>query len=187
MVLSDSRIVELFFAREESAIEALLAKYGKLLFRIAHNILGDARDAEECRADAAMAVWNTVPPKRPDPLGPYVCRILRNLAIDRYRYNGAEKRYSGGEVLLSEIEDIVCDKDSLTDAPTPGEIASAVSDFLRTQTATDRRLFIRRYFHGDSVGDVAADAGITENAASVKLYRLRAKLKKYLGERGIEV
>ncbi len=185
--MEDRRIVELFLARAEEAIGALNQKYGRLCRRIAMNILGNESDAEECEADTALAVWNTVPPQEPDPLMPYVCRIARNLALDRYRYNHAVRRGGGAEVLLSEIGEIVSDTAGAEDEAMASVTAAAVSDFLRGQKKEDRRLFIRRYWYGDSVETVARDTGITPNAASVKLHRMRARLRTFLKERGIDV
>ncbi len=185
--MEDRRIVELFLARAEEAITALNQKYGRLCRRIAMNILGNEADAEECEADTALAVWNTVPPNAPDPLMPYVCRIARNLALDRYRYNHAARRGSGADVLLSEIGDIISDTAGAEDEAMAKATAAAISDFLRGQRKEDRRLFIRRYFHGDSVELIARERGITQNAASVKLHRMRTRLRAFLKERGIDV
>lgn len=185
--MEDRRIVELFLARAEEAISALNQKYGRLCRRIAMNILHNESDAEECEADTALAVWNTVPPNEPDPLMPYVCRIARNLALDRYRYNHAARRGGGAEVLLSEIGDIVSDTAGAEDDAMAAVTAAAVSDFLRGQKKEDRRLFVRRYFHGDSVDGIAREMGISPNAASVKLHRMRTRLRAFLTERGIDV
>lgn len=185
--MEDRQILDLFLARAEEAIAALDEKYGRLSYRIAMNMLGNASDAEECRADTNLAVWNTVPPHEPDPLMPYVGRIARNLAVDRYRYNHAARRCGEGEVLLSEIEEIVSGTDSAGDEAEANAIAAAISDFLRTQRAEDRRLFVRRYWYGDGVDSIAADLGITAGSASVRLHRMRQKLRTFLEKRGISV
>ncbi len=185
--MEDRKILELLLARAEEAIAALDAKYGRLCQRIAMNILGVEADAEECRADTALSVWDTVPPHEPDPLMPYVCRIARNLAIDRYRYNHAAKRDTSADVLLSEIGDVVTDTECAEDEAMAADVAGAISDFLRTQRPEDRKLFVRRYWYGDSVESVAAAAGISVNNASVKLHRMRGRLRTYLEKRGIPV
>ena len=128
-----------------------------------------------------------MPPLRPDPLRAYVAKIARNLAIDRYRYNRAAGRDSRGDLLLEELSEVVSDGDTPERYLENAEIGAAVSDFLRTQNSRDRRLFLRRYYFGDSVEALARDAGISVNHASVKLYRLRARLRDYLLERGIPV
>ena len=101
--MDDDRIIELFFARSEQAITELSRKYGTVCRRVAENILNDRRDAEECLNDAYLAVWNTVPPRRPDPLMSYVCRIVRNQALKRYHANAARKRNSVYDAALEEL------------------------------------------------------------------------------------
>lgn len=184
--MEDARIIALFFARAEEAISALIEKYGRLVRRIALNVLKNDADAEEIQSDTALAVWDSVPPNKPDPLQAYVCRIARNLALDRYRYNSAAKR-SGCDVLLSEIGEIVSDTAGAEDESMAALVASSVSDFLRTRSADERKLFVRRYFYGDAVDEIARALGMTPNAASVKLHRMRARLKLFLEEKGITV
>ncbi len=184
--MEDSHIVALFYARAETAIAALTEKYGRLCRRIALNITKSDADAEEIVSDTALAVWNSIPPENPDPLMPYVCRIARNFALDRYRYNTAACR-GGADVLLSEIGEIVTDSAGAEDESMAALVAKCVSDFLRTRTANERKLFIRRYWYGDSVETIAHEIGITPNSASVKLHRMRARLKEYLEKRGISV
>jgi len=185
--MDDRRILDLFLARAEEAIAALDEKYGRLCHRIAMNILGSDEDAEECRADTNLAVWNTVPPNEPDPLMPYVCRIARNLAVDRYRYNHAARRFAGGDALLSEIGEIVTDTAGAEDEAMAAAVSSAISDFLRTERAEDRRLFVRRYWYGESVQSLAEESGATQNGVSVRLHRMRKRLRTYLEKRGISV
>ena len=185
--MEDRQILALFLARAEEAIAALNEKYGRLIRRIAVNITKSDADAEEIQSDTALAVWDSIPPNEPDPLSPYVCRIARNLSLDRYRYNNAARRSSGGDVLLSEIGEIVSDTDGAEDESMAALVAAAVSDFLRTRSAEERKLFVRRYWYGDAVEEIALDLGITANGASVKLHRMRARLKAFLTERGITV
>ena len=182
--MTDRDIIALLFARSEEGLSALREKFGRLCRRIAMNILHDERDAEECTDDTWLAVWNTVPPKEPDPLSPYVGRIARNLALDRYRYSRAERRYAGGDALLSELSEIVSGTEGAEDAAAAQALANAVSDFLRALRPSERRLFVRRYWYGDEVARAAADAGITPNSAAVRLHRMRDRLRKYLLERG---
>lgn len=84
--MEDSKIIELFFERSERAIAELSDKYGKLCMKIAMNILNNTEDAEECVNDSFLAVWNMVPPERPDHLLAFLIRIVRNYSINRYKY-----------------------------------------------------------------------------------------------------
>ena len=90
--MEDSRIIDLFFERSEQAVSELGRKYGKAVKALSLNILGDVRDAEECAADTYLAVWNSVPPKRPEHLKAYTLAIARNLSLDRYHGSRVQKR-----------------------------------------------------------------------------------------------
>jgi RNA polymerase sigma-70 factor (ECF subfamily) len=107
--MDDKKIIELFFARAEGAMDALAEKYGKGLFHMCRNLLGDSRDAEECVSDTYLALWNTIPPEKPEPLSAYLYRVGRNRALKKLRDRSAQKR-SGYEVSLEEEMDFVPDR-----------------------------------------------------------------------------
>lgn len=177
--MDDKHILALLWRRSEGAIAALADRFGKRLYLTALNLLSSAQDAEECVNDTYLAVWNSIPPKRPNPLSPYVYRIGRNIALNRVRANAAQKR--GGYVLsLDELAGCIpapCLDDSRA-------LAQAIDAFLDTLKKEDRAIFLRRYWFGDAVKDIAKDLSMAENAVSVRLSRIRSKLKAYLIEEG---
>ena len=185
--LQDQEILRLFFERSEQAIAELEKKYGTLCGRIASNILRSERDAEECVSDAYLAVWNAIPPERPVPLSAYVCRIVRNLAVKRYHANTARKRNSFYDVALEELEECLSAPETAETALSARELTRLLDAFLDTLEERDRFLFVRRYWYADSVAAIAADLGISENNASVRLSRLREKLKRYLRKEGFSL
>ena len=149
--MDDKQIIRLFFERSEQAITELSQKYGDLCMKIARNILNDPQDAEECVNDAWLGAWNSIPPQTPDPLRAYICRIARNCALKRLRANSALKRGSRFEVSLSELEDCI-----------PGSPLD------------------ERYWFAETITEIADGFGITESNASVRLSRIRGRLRKYL-------
>ena len=96
--MEDGAIIRLFFARDERAADECRKKYGGLCFTVAMNVLGDGRDAEECVNDALLSAWESIPPESPRSLSAYLCRISRNLALNRRREASAEKRGGRGSV-----------------------------------------------------------------------------------------
>ena len=182
--MDDREIVALFYARSEQAITELSEKYGKLSFQIACNILNNSQDAEECVSDAYLGVWNSVPPQNPDPLRAYLCRIVRNLALKKLRANSALKRGSQFEISLSELEHCI-PNNSLDEQLSANELTAQINAFLSTLRRDDRVLFVRRYWFAESLSSLAADFGITQHNASVRLSRIRAKLRKYLKSKEI--
>ena len=183
--MDDEAIIELFFERSEQAIHELDTKYGQFCRKLSYNIVGDRRDAEECVNDAYLGAWNTIPPERPNPLLSYLAKLVRNLSLKLYHKNNAAKR-SGYTVALDELEAVLSDR-STDDELSARELARHLSDFLDSMDAENRVIFMRRYWFSDSYNDIAALVGCTEKNVSVRLVRIREKLKRYLIERGVIV
>lgn len=186
--MDDEKIVRLYWERNEQAIPATAEKYGSYCTSIARNILGNREDAEECVNDTYLNAWNAIPPYRPGILSTFLGKITRNLALNRYRRNTAEKR-GGGEVpaVLEEVALFVSDTDSMEQAIDRRELVQAIDRFLSRLPADKRRIFVCRYWYFDSISDIAARFGMTPNHVSVTLSRLRQKLHDDLLERGFEL
>ena len=181
--MDDKRILDLLWQRSEQAITALMDRFGSLLHRICMNILDDPQDAQECVSDTYMALWNAIPPKRPPPLTPFVCRIGKNIALNRLRSLTAQKRDSRYDLSLEELEPYLGNA-ALDEAVSARELGELLNKFLKTVKRENRNIFLRRYWFGDSVADIAADMGMTENAVSVRLSRTRDQLRTYLQKAG---
>lgn len=186
-MIDDERIIELFFARSEQALQELDQKYGKLCHSLAHHIVGDQRDAEECVNDAYLGVWNAIPPARPDPLLPYLCKVVRNLSLKLYWRKRAAKRNSQYTVALEELEECIPGRETVEDEMDARELARIIEGFLDTLTAENREIFLRRYWFCDSCKDIAGRLGLREKTVSVRLTRIRGNLKRYLNEREVLV
>ena len=185
--VEDREIIDLLFERSEQAVSALDKKYGILVRKTAANILQDAQDAEECANDVWLAAWDSVPPKRPEPLGAYLCRIARNLAVSRLRGETAQKRDGGFALVLDELAECIPSPTDLQRELETREILDAVQCFFSTLDVDDRCLFVRRYWFADPVKDIAAAMGVRENKVSLRLFRLREKLRKQLQKEGLLV
>lgn len=187
MKLEDQEIIRLFFQRSEQAITELSVKYGMLCRKIAVNILKNISDAEECVNDAWLGVWNTIPPQEPDPLLAYVCRIARNISITRYHANTAKKRNSAYDIALDELEDSLASGADVWDELSAKELAGLIDRFLDTLDKESRVMFVWRYWYAEPVADIAARMKMRDNNVSVRLLRIRKKLRQYLQKEGYEV
>lgn len=185
--MEDKRIIELFFSRSESAISHLSEKYGKLCRKIANNILNNSSDAEECLNDTLLGVWNSIPPNHPDSLISYVCRIARNCALKRYEYNTAQKRNSHYDVALDKLDECLAASSGVEQEIDAMELKNDLDRFLSGLNKTDRVIFMRRYYFSDPYEQIADLIGLSEKNVSVRLTRIRAKLKSHLKERGYEI
>ena len=182
--MDDNRIIELFFARSEQAIAELSSKYGFICDRIAENILNDQLDSEECVNDAYLVVWNSIPPQRPDSLACYVCSIVRNLALKKYHQNTAKKRNSIYDVALEEIAEFIPAKASVEDMLQAKELAKCINSFLNVLDPQSRIMFVRRYWHSDSMDELSELFHLSKHYISVRLSRIRKALKKHLIQEG---
>lgn len=181
--MDDKKIVALFWQRTERAIAAVSDAYGPRLYAIARNILSSHHDAEECVNDTYLALWNSIPPQRPDPLLTYASRITRNIALNRLRNSRAERRRSDYDLSLDELADCIGQRDLEQDLDVR-LLGRCINAFLGTLSRENRNLFLRRYWFGDSVKEIAAAYSLSENIVSVRLSRIRNKLKDYLTQEG---
>lgn len=188
LLLEERKIVELFLSRDENAIPEAEKKFGKYCFKIANNILGNEEDAEECLSDALLAVWNSVPPQKPEFFSAFIGKITRNIALERLRKERAEKR-GGGETaaVFDELSEFVSGKENIEENFERREILSAINGFLAGLPEEKRKIFVLRYFCFESSAEIAKRFGKSENGIRNLLARIRKNLKKYLDERGFEI
>ena len=184
--MNDLEIIELYFKRDEKAIEETDATYGKLCHRIANNILNNKQDSEECVNDTYIGVWNAIPPTRPNNLMSFVCRITRNLALKRLEAIKSQKRSATAIVSLDELSEVLPDE-NIASGVSDEDIAKAISDFLRNEKEDARNVFVRKYYFFDSIGDIAKRFGFTESKVKSMLFHTRNKLKDYLIKEGVEI
>ncbi len=183
--MEDIEIIELFWSRDESAISETDKKYGRLLHRIAGNILSKHEDAEESVSDTYNKAWNTMPPQRPKFFSAYLGRITRNNSINYWYKNRAQKRDCSVEVILSELNNCIPSTQNVEEEIETMEITKVINSWLHSLSQDDRVLFMRRYWYGDAVNDLAVECGITPNKLAGRIYRLRQKLRNVLEREGI--
>ncbi len=183
--MEDQLIVELFLERSEQAIAELDHKYGNLCRGLSRRILRSEQDAQECVNDAYLAVWNNIPPERPDPLSSYICRIARNLSLKRYQSNTAQKRNSYYDVLLEEVSECLESAGTVEDEVLVRELSDYVNRFLGQIKQKDRVIFVQRYWFCKEIREIAKELGVSRNYVTVHLHRTREKLKFYLRTEGL--
>lgn len=186
--MEDEKIIELYFARDEKAIEETDFKYRKYLFLLAYNIVKDRLDCEECLNDTYVGAWNSMPPSRPNFLKAFLTIIARRTAIKRYHSNMRKKVIPSEMTLsLSELEDFIADDgrvDSDFDAERLGKI---ISDFVRSLNERRKFIFMSRYYASDPIDTIARDLSLSRSMINKELAAIRAALKEKLESEGYTV
>lgn len=182
--MEDQKIVELFWKRSEKAISDVQIKYGKYLYKISHGILNSHEDSEECVNDTYQKAWNSIPPAKPQKLSIYLGKIVRRLSLDRLDYNKAAKRSPNAKLIFEEAEDFL--PDPTQDYSIPDEIALkiAINKFLGELPKTARVIFIKRYFHFETIRDISMSSNLSESNIKTTLSRTRKKFKTFLEKEG---
>lgn len=183
--MDDSKIIELYWQRDESAVKETDLKYGGFCRKIAYNILCDFEDTQECVNDTYLKAWNAIPPQRPDRFQAWIGRITRNLSLNLWNRSHAAKRAGGAQQLLSELEDCIPDRENIEIHIEAQELGKIISDWLRTLSAEDRILFINRYWNGTPILQLAEERNIPANRLAQKMYRLRMNLRNVLEKEGV--
>ncbi len=184
--MEDSKIVELFFNRDETALTEIKAKYENYCYSVAKNILNNSSDSEEVLNDVYMAAWNSIPPNRPERLSTYLGKIARRLALKKWRDTTAVKR-GGGDTLiaLDELEEVIPDGNEIDSKIQESELAGTINEFLATLKVEDRKVFVLRYWYFKSISEISNQFGFTESKVKMMLLRTREKLQKHLEKEGI--
>lgn len=179
---TDRHIIDLFFARNEQAIEETDRRYGGFCMRISLGILEDRLDAEECLNDTYISAWNNIPPTRPRSLRAFLAKIIRNFSLKRLEYNHAAKRNKNFDLSLEELSECIPMRDEEA-----GELPALLNEFLESLPETEWKLFCGRYWHNIPVKELAEIHGIPTNTLASRLFRTREKLRQFLNERGYRI
>lgn len=183
--MDDNKIIALYWQRNESAIEESNKKYGKYCRTIAFNILHSHEETEECLNDTWINAWRAIPPEKPRKLQQFFGCIARNLALDCYSYNKAQKRNADVQLAIDEFWECIPNGD----APIENTyiLKELINRFLGSLDSRTRIIFLRRYWYACSVQEIARSMSLTEGHISVILHRTRSKFKAYLEKEGVSV
>lgn len=181
--MDDSQIISMLFDRNDKALGIVADKYGNLLFRLSYNILSSSEDSVECVNDTYFAVWNTIPPQRPNPFVAFICRITRNLSLKKLREKNAQKR-NAQTLPIHELEFTLadCTFEQNLDAR---ELARVLDRFLDTLDKESRVTFMKRYWFCEEIAEIAKETQLSESNVYQKLSRTRQKLRTYLEKEGV--
>ncbi len=185
--MTDEKIIELFWARDEKAIAETERKYRDLILYVVSNILAFKEDREECLSDTLLSLWNNIPPERPAKLRAYIGTAARNLALNRSRDLNAWKRGGNVKIVGDEFLEGVEDGRDLAEQFEAKRAAEIINRTLETMRKDDRKIFVMRIYLNLSVADIAMQTGFGESKVKMSLSRTRKKLADILEKEGITV
>lgn len=179
--MDDREIIELYFARNERAIEETRTSYGRLIYSVAMSILRSKPDSEECENDTYLRTWESIPPTRPNYFSAYLSKIARNLAINTLRDRGRHNPPT--EWIFDEIVEAI--PDTQGDPTDDIELRDALDGFISNLPKTKRQIFVKRYFYMKTNREISKELGIPMSSVKVILWRMRRELREYLESREI--
>lgn len=184
--MDDNKIIELFFAKNEDAIKRTDEAYGRRLFHLADSIVHNDQDAEESVSDTYLKAWDTIPPQRPRYFFAYIAKICRSFALKKLDWANAQKRKAEIVALTQEMESCIPDacRDMEIDAK---ELGRSLDAFLRTLAPGNQMVFLRRYWFGDTIAEIAERYSISQSAVQMRLNRTKKLLAMHLVKEGIRV
>ena len=185
--LPDPEIVELYWNREERAIDETDKKYRQYLHRIAYNIVHDDLDCEECLNDTYLGTWNSIPPTRPNAFQLFLSKIMRNIAIDKYRRNSVKRNVPSELVVsLDELDECMAVASSVEEEYLVENLRRVLNDFLNSQSERAYTAFICRYYYADYIENIAEMLGVHKRTVLRELARMRHELRDRLCEEGYD-
>lgn len=184
--MNDANIIALYFQRDEGTIRETERAYGGKLYSVAQRIVECREDAEECVNDTYLKAWNAIPPQKPNYFYAFLAKICRHLAFGKLDWKQAAKRNGDVIALTEELEACIPDK-TREGQQERKEVVRALNDFLDGLNRESRLLFLRRYWYGDSIREIAVRYGMSESKVKTQLFRTREKLRAYLQKEEIGV
>lgn len=183
--LDDEKIIELYWQRDEEAIEATDFKYRKYLYKIAYNIVRDNVDCEECLNDTYLGSWNAMPPSKPSVLKAFLTTIMRRISIKRYHSNLRKKVIpSEMTVSLSELEDFIVGDEDVGDDFDAVKLGEIISNFVRCLSEREKFIFMSRYYLAEPIDIIARNLGLSRSTINKELAAIRSALKEKLESEG---
>lgn len=183
--MEDAKIIQLFWDRDQTAIEQSDKKYGRYCFAVANRILDSYEDSCECVNDTWHNAWRAIPPEKPSKLQAFFSRITRNLALDRYGYNTAQKRNARLETAMDEYWQCIPNGETLPEDRVV--LKDLINRFLASLDKQTRIIFLQRYWYICTAKEIARNTGLTESNVNVILHRTRKSFQEYLQKEGIWV
>ena len=183
--MEDGQIVELLYIHDEKGLKETKNKYNSLLYNLAYGILMNKEDSEECTNDTYLKIWKVIPPNKPNFFKAFICKITRQISIDRYRYNHSKNR--SNNISLNDLDYEIKSNENIEEKINENELVEKINIFLSNLDIESQVLFVRKYFFFESLDELENKFNISKNTINVKLFRIKKKLRRYLESEGYNI
>ncbi len=154
---------------------------------MAYNILFDELDCEECKNDTYLGIWNAIPSARPPAFPAFIMRIMRHIAIGRYREKTRKKRIpSRLTVSLEELEELSGEA-SVEETYEAKEVGRLITEYVKQLNERQRYIFIDRYYLAEPIENTAFELSVTSRTVYNEINKIKQGLKEYLAKNGVHV
>lgn len=178
MELTDAQIVEKIKRRDVAGYEYILDKYSKQIYYLAYNILHIScakEDIEECVSDVFLEAWTGVD-RYDAQKGAFRTWLF---ILTKYKALAYKRRLDKPATInLEDVEPV--DAEDVEKRLISRQAQEQVIEIIDGFNATDRELFIRRYFYGEKINDLAKALNLTRAAIDNRLLRGRKLIREVL-------
>ena len=178
--MNEKRMIRLIQKHNTKAFELLIDTYSHYVGAVIRNVIGQTmtnEDVEEVAADVFVEIWTSPHKLCENKVRPLLSAIARNLARNKLRNINTAVSADENDFLLFD--------DSFENEIDRYEKAEIINDALSTLSETERDIFIRFYYLGQSARIIAQALEMSVTAITSTLSRGRRKMKKYLNENNI--
>ena len=184
---NDEKIIDMYWERNPDAIYETDRKYGAMLQNVAHNILFNALDCEECKNDTYLQIWNSIPSVRPAKFSAFIAYIVRCIAFSRYKEITRKKRIPSQLIIPLQELDTISSGLSLEDLHEVKEVGRLITEYVKQLNERQRYIFIDRYYFAEPIEKTASELSISVRTAYREVERIKQGLKEYLQRNGVHV
>ena len=161
---------ELNSSDRESFI-TLYAHYQLDIYRYVLSLLKNSADAQDVVQETAVVLWKKFNSYEPETsFKAWACRIALYETMN-YRRKKANRQRILSEKVMQELTEVYIENDSILE-----ERRDHLKGCLEKLPDEDSKLVEERYSSDITIGEVAANVGVTANTLYKRLHRIRTQL-----------